>query len=170
MNDHPINQAPMPPKAPSPVFMPKDHTSESVVHSMYDDNFAADFNLPAGILKTKPMAMIMGGVLCVGLILGAMMFGGSESTQQQSGGLQGVVRNIDLDKQYPRCGVAEKGQACILYIMNSSRYDKTGEDFFDEAVRLTTASKYSISMVNTRYAKQIIRPGYIAQIKIPNIR
>lgn len=160
---------PLPPKAPAPVFMPKEHPQEGPQKGLYDDNFAADLNLPATVLKTKTVALVFAVTLLVGVIFGSVMFGGS-SAQQQSTGLQGVVPNMDLDRVWPRCGTVEKGQACVLYLMNNTRYDKTAEDFFDEAVRLMEVSRYSISMVNTRYAKQRINPGYFAQIKIPNVR
>lgn len=163
-------RAPLPPKAPAPVFMPKEHPQEGPQRGLYDDNFAVDLNLPASVLKTKTVALVFGVTLLVGIIFGSIMFGGGSESTPQSAGLQGVVPNMDLDQPWPRCGTVEKGQACILYMMNNTRYDRTAEDFFDEAVRLMEVSRYSISMVNTRYAKQRIGPGYFAQIKIPNIR
>lgn len=163
-------KAPLPPKAPAPVFLPKEHPQETAQKGLYDDNFAADMNLPASVLKTKTIAIIFGVTLVVGMLFGSIMFGSSSNAQQQQPGLQGVVANVDLDRPWPRCGTVEKGQACVLYLMNNTRYDRTAEDFFDEAVRLMEVSRYSISMVNTRYAKQRIGPGYFAQIKIPNVR
>ncbi len=162
---------PVPPKAPTPVFMPKEHPQETPVKGLYDDNFAVDFNLPAKFLTTKIMAMVIGGVLLFGMLLGAVFFGGSsEPAPQKQQGLQGVVPNPDLTRQTPRCGIAEKGQACLLYLMNVSRYDKTAEDFFEDAAAAMGVGTYAVSMVNTRYAKQRIRPGFIAQIKIPDVR
>lgn len=164
---------PVPPKAPTPVFMPKEHPQETPNKGLYDDNFAADLNLPAKFLTTKMMTMILGGTLLFGMIFGAVFFGGSDATPapaQQQGTVNGVVPNVDLTVRLPRCGQAEKGQACVLYVQNTSRYDKTAGDFFDDVVRLMGVSKYSVSMVNTRYAKQRIRPGYIAQIKVPDVR
>lgn len=163
---------PVPPKAPTPVFMPKETPQTStptMERGAYEDNFAADLGLPPSVLKTKVMGIIMAVVLIVGIVFGTLMFGGSDDQQQQVG-LQGVVQNMDMDRPLPRCGMVDKGQACVLYIMNHTRYDRTAEDFFDEAVRLTEVSRYSISMVNTRYAKQRIGPGRFAQIKIPNVR
>lgn len=164
-------KVPLPPKAPAPtpVFMPKERPQEGPQKGLYDDNFAVDLNLPASVLKTKTMAIVFGVTLVIGMLFGSIMFGGSEAPKQQSG-LQGVVANVDLDRPWPRCGTVEKGQACVLYLMNNTRYDRTAEDFFDEAVRLMEVSRYSISMVNTRYAKQRIGPGYFAQIKVPNVR
>lgn len=171
MSENEFKAPPVPPKAPTPVFMPKEHPQENPVKGLYDDNFAAELNLPAKVLTTKVMAGVMFGVLLFGMMLGSIFFGGSVSSgQKQEAGLQGVVRNIDLTERLPRCGIAEKGQACLLYIMNSSKYDKTAEDFFNEVVRLMEVSHYSVSMVNSRYAKQRIKPGYIAQIKVPAVR
>ena len=164
---------PVPPKAPTPVFMPKEHPQEMPTKGLYDDNFAAELNLPAKLLTTKYMTMILGGTLLVGMIFGTALFGGSDTAPvqtQQPGTVNGVVPNSDITTAMPRCGIAEKGQACLLYIQNNSRYDKTAGDFFDEVVRLMGVSKYSVSMVNTRYAKQRIKPGYIAQIKVPDVR
>ena len=164
---------PVPPKAPTPVFMPKEHPQETPTKGLYDDNFAVDWNLPAKFLTSKMMTMILGGTLFVGMILGSALFGGSDAEpvqERRSDTVNGVVQNKDITTRLPRCGNAEKGQACLLYIQNTSRYDKTAGDFFDEVVRLMGVSKYSVSMVNVQYAKQRIRPGYIAQIKVPDIR
>lgn len=171
MTDNQFKAPPVPPKAPTPVFMPKEHPQEGPVKGLYDDNFAADLNLPASLLKTKTMGLIFGGTLLFGMIFGAIFFGGSsEPSKPAQPCIGGVVPNMDIDTPLPRCGTVDKGQACILYLMNNQRYDRTAEDFFDEAVRLMEVSRYSISMVNTRYAKQRISPGYFAQIKIPNVR
>lgn len=136
----------------------------------YSDNFAADLNLPASILRTKTMTIIMVCILLLGLILGAALFGGGSKKAEQPQGLTGIVANPDKTTRMPRCGTVEKGQACLLYIMNHTRYDRIAEDFFDEALKLTEVSKYSISMVNPKYAKRRIPPGYFAEIKIPSVR
>ena len=148
----------------APVEMPQ----EGPQYGLYDDNFAADLNLPAKLLKTKSMAIILGSVFVLGLIFGGSFFSGG--TQQVVQGLSGVVGNPDIEPNTPRCGMVAAGQACILYLMNSSRQDRLAETFFDEAVRLTEVAKYSISMANPQYAKRLIKPGYIAQIKIPDVR
>ncbi|MGN1063277.1 MAG: hypothetical protein ACI4QM_03025, partial [Alphaproteobacteria bacterium] len=122
MTDTEFKAPPVPPKAPTPVFMPKEHPAEIRTKGLYDDNFAADLNLPATVLKTKTMGLIMGGVLLFGIVFGSVFFGGSgDSAQKQSPGLQGVVHNIDMDVMLPRCGMVDRGQACVLYLMNSSR-------------------------------------------------
>lgn len=146
-------------------------TQQAAQRGRYEPNFASDFNLPPSIIQTKGVMLMMACVLFMGLLVGMMMggAGGSQPAQQQ-GGLRGVIRNKDITVKMPRCGLTDPGQACLLYIMNSTRYDKIAEDFFDEAVKLMGVQKYSIQMVNPVYAKDRIPPGYFAEIKIPNVR
>lgn len=128
-----------------------------------------DLNLPLQLLQTKVVAGILGGVLLFGIILGAMMFGGSASPAQNSG-LQGIVRNPEIKQNIPRCGMADRTASCILYIVNASRNDRLAEDFFDEAVKLTGRQKYLLTIENSQYAKTRIAPGYFAQIKVPALK
>lgn len=103
-----------------------------------------------------------------GILLGTVLFAGKQQPATIVNGLTGVVKNPDLaNQQLRRCGEVDKGRACILYLMNHTRYDRMADTFFDEAVRLTEVAKYSIAMVNPQYAKTLIRPGQIAEIKIP---
>lgn len=107
-------------------------------------------------------------IFCIvlGILIGVVFFN-TPAPAPQNAGLQGVVKNPDITTPLKRCGQVEKGQACIFYIFNNTRYDRTVDSFFDEIVRLTEISKYSIAMVNAQYAKTLIRPGYIAEIKLP---
>ena len=171
--DNQFKAPPVPPKAPMPVFMPKEHPQETPAKGLYDDNFAADFNLPAKFLTTKVMTLILGGTLLVGMLFGSALFDGSDAPVSQAlqpDTVNGVVPNADLTTRLPRCGTVDKGQACVLYIQNTTLYDKKAGDFFEEVSRLMGVSQYHVSIVNTRYAKQLIKPGYIAKIKIPEIR
>ena len=122
-------------------------------------------------LLTNPKALGFVAVivfLC-GILVGAMMFGGSSKPQQQTG-LSGVVKNTDIRSRTPRCGQIDKGQACVLYVMNNTRYDKIAENFFETALRLTEVPLFSISMANPKYAKRRIPPGAFAEILIPKVR
>lgn len=145
------------------------NTAQEMERSPYVPNFATDFNLPASVIQTKGILSIFGVTLIIGMIFGSIFFGGSDNAPRPTG-LQGVVRNPDITSEMKRCGLIDKGQACVLYIMNTTRYDKKAEDFFDDAVKLTEIQKFSIQMVNPKYAKTIIPPGRFAQIKIPNVR
>ncbi|MDD4519971.1 MAG: hypothetical protein EOM53_01125 [Alphaproteobacteria bacterium] len=165
--------------APPPPFEKKEIVSENKeelssefpqeekeFYGLYDNNFAADLNLPPKLLETKVMGMILGGIFLFGIVFGSILFGGS-SSPLPSTGLQGVVQNKDIVSGRSRCGIAERGDGCILYLMNSTRREKRGSSFYEEAARLTGVPQYSISMANVQYAETIIRPGYIAKINIP---
>ncbi len=120
------------------------------------------------ISNPKTMGILAVCTLLFGVLLGAMMFSGSSKPAPQ--GLLGVVKNDDIRSKLPRCGRIDRGQACILYIMNSTRYDQIAESFFEEALRLTEVPIYSISMANPKYAKRRIPPGHFAEIHIPKVR
>ena len=119
-------------------------------------------------LNPKSLAFVAVIVFLCGILMGAMMFGGSSKPQVV--GLTGVVKNADIRTRTPRCGQIDKGQACILYVMNNTRYDKIAENFFDTALRLTEVPIFSISMANPKYAKKRIPPGAFAEILIPKVR
>ena len=124
---------------------------------------------PTGVdMNPKTVGVIAMIALFCGLLLGAMFFGGTSKPVQQ--GLIGVVKNTDITQPLRRCGLIDKGQACVLYIVNHTRYDKTVEDYFKQAQDLTGVPLYSIQMANPRYAKRIVRPGYFAEIHIPRVR
>ncbi len=116
----------------------------------------------------KSLAIIVVIALISGLLLGGMLFGSKSSPAPQ--GLLGVVKNTDIRQPLRRCGMIDMGQACVLYIVNHTRYDKTVEDYFKQAEDLTGVPIYSIQMANPKYAKRIIRPGHFAEILIPRLR
>ena len=128
-------------------------------------NFVKDLNLPPRIMETKVMAAVVAGIVLFGMMMGCMMFGGEETRVVQ--GLTDVVINPDIQKNLWRCGQIDPNRECVLYIMNAKTYDRLGSDFFQEAQNITGVPKYSIQMINVRYANVLIRPGYIAQIYIP---
>ncbi len=132
---------------------------------LYDDNFAAQFNLPPVLLTTKVMGAILAGIFFFGIMFGATVFGGK--TQTTTTGLQGVVRNPEVAPGRKRCGIAERTQGCVLFIMNASRRDREARSFYDEAARITGVPSYTIELGNIEYATSIIRPGYLAQINVP---
>ena len=145
---------------PAPVATPAQGTSEEK-----GKNFVKDLNLPPKIMETKVMAAIVASIMVFGMMMGCMMFGGEEKRVVQ--GLTDVVINPDIQKNLWRCGQIDPNRECVLYIMNAKTYDRLGSDFFQEAQNITGVPKYSIQMINVRYANVLIRPGYIAQIYIP---
>ena len=141
--------------------------------SKYVPNFASDYGLPPFIITTKGIVLLFVVTLILGMIFGSSIFG-SSAPKQAPRGLQGVVNNDDISpqtrKNLRRCGLVVRGQECVLYIMNSTRYDKSAKDFFDDAVRLMGIQRYSIDLVNPRYATRLIPPGRFAEIYIPPLR
>lgn len=85
-------------------------------------------------------------------------------------GLQGVVLNAEVPRGRARCGVAERTQGCVLYVMNPQRQDLMGRDFYDLASQLTGRQRFVIETGNMRYSTVKIRPGDIAQINIPPLQ
>lgn len=113
---------------------------------------------------------LFGGIiaLTVGIFIGSIFFGGGDQVVQN--GLQGVVVNPEVPKGRARCGVAEKMQGCVLYVMNPQRQELNGRDFYDLASQLTGRQRFVIETGNMRYSSVKIRPGAIAQLNIPPLQ
>ena len=177
MTEQHFQTPPVPPHAPSfdaskPMTARPDLSgvSHGGVTDLPPDNFAAALKLSPNIYRTKVMALVLGGTVILGMILGALFFGGSSTSQKQAPqGLTGVVPNPDW-RGLPRCGMVSETAPCAVYLVNHTRNDHYAEYFFDEAVKLTNRQKYLITIENPHYAKTRIPPGYIAQIRIPALR
>ncbi len=85
-------------------------------------------------------------------------------------GLQGVVVNSEVPKGRARCGIAERTQGCVLYIMNPQRQELVASDFYDLAAQLTGRQRFIIETGNMRYSNKRIKPGEIAQFNIPPLQ
>ncbi len=165
----PIQPQGMPPQnntgyAPQNAHMPPQPTN-----NLPKQQPARSQAAPEGMFSTKVMLAVGVIALLLGFLFGSMTGGSNTPAPQQAVGLRGVVSNKDITSKMPRCGLVEKGQACLLYIMNSTRYDRIAENFFEEAAKLMGVQVYSIGLVNPKYAKELIKPGYIAEIKIPKL-
>ena len=84
--------------------------------------------------------------------------------------MQGIVVNIEIPKGRPRCGLAQKGQGCVLYVMNAQRREVEGRDFFGVASEILGIPRFQIETANIRYATTRIPPGYIALVNIPPVQ
>ena len=82
-------------------------------------------------------------------------------------GLQGVVVNAEVPRGRARCGVAERTQGCVLYLMNPQRQDMRAKDFYDLASQMTGRQRFMIETGNMRYANTKIKPGDLVQLNIP---
>lgn len=156
------------PRAPLPVFTPESAAGPAPAAAVR--TIAADWGLPPKVLETKFMLIVLGGILLFGMILGNALFGGKSAPSGQQQGLAGVIANRDISAPLERCGRTDRTAPCVMYIMNSSRYDQKAENFFDDVVRLLERSKYAIAIENPQYAQSKIPPGHFAMIKVPAIR
>ena len=84
--------------------------------------------------------------------------------------MPGVVYNMEIPKGRPRCGIAQKGQGCVLYVMNAQRREVDGRDFFSMAADILNIPKFQIETANIRYATVRIPPGYIALLNVPPVQ
>jgi hypothetical protein len=105
--------------------------------------------------------------LLFGIMFAKIFLSGPTTVQN---GLQGVVINSEVPRGRARCGVAEKTQGCVLYIMNPQRQDLNGRDFYDLAAQLTGRQRFMIETGNMRYSSIKIKPGEIAQLNIPPLQ
>lgn len=119
------------------------------------------------LFTKKAIIAVSVGCLFLGMILGKIFL--SSSTVVQSG-LSGVIANPEVPKGRARCGVAEKTQGCVLYLMNPQREDLNARDFYELASQLTGRQRFVIETGNMRYSNVKIAPGEIAQFNIPPLQ
>ena len=180
----PVPETPVPPAVETPVPEQEAPVAEPVA-TPADTSTATNSTANATLNKLQEQKdMVMGkfnalpsnkkqvviaiGVFIIGLLMGAIMFGGSgEPTAPAPKGLQGIVANPDIKEPLKRCGQVEASNPCVLYVMNNYTYEKLAEDFFETAVAVTGRKDRVIRMDNVRYATMRIPAGYFAQIKIP---
>lgn len=121
----------------------------------------------SNMFTKKAITIFSVAALVVGLFMGKMLFGTSTVVRN---GLSGVVANPEVPKGRARCGVAEKTQGCVLYLMNPQRQDLNARDFYDLASQLTGRQRFVIETGNMRYSNVKIAPGEIAQFNIPPLQ
>ncbi|MBQ2811555.1 MAG: hypothetical protein IJF12_05235 [Alphaproteobacteria bacterium] len=119
------------------------------------------------MFDNKKVLIIACVCVLIGLILGNFMFSSKTVVRD---GLQGVIVNPEVPKGRSRCGIAEKTQGCVLYIMNPQRNELNGRDFYDLAAQLTGRQRFVIETGNMRYSTVKIKPGNIAQLNIPPLQ
>ena len=134
----------------------------------YRENMASDLGLPPVFIKTKMLVSLF--LLFFALGCGAGYVGSSFRAKDITGGgsgMRGVDRNSEIPKGRPRCGLAQKGQGCVLYLMNTQRREIEGRDFFESASVMLGVPRFQIETANIRYSTKRIPPGYIALLNIP---
>lgn len=131
-----------------------------------DDDFIVDAEY-AGYVKKN--VLIIASVVCLvlGMFIGKALF---SSRKVEKHGLEGVVINQDVPQGRPRCGLTDKSQACVFYLMNWYKQELNGRDFYKLAAQLTGREEYMIETDNLRYATVKIKPGHFAQLNIPALK
>ena len=119
------------------------------------------------ISENKTSVIIGIAAFVVGMIFAKIFFNQQTIVRD---GLQGVVVNAEVPRGRARCGVAEKTQGCVLYIMNPQRQELVASDFYDLASQLTGRQRFIIETGNMRYSNRKIKPGEIAQFNIPPLQ
>lgn len=141
-----------PPQFVSDSDLISSKTDKSFVNSLYANKFVQISVLIAFI---------------IGFILAKLFFTENKIVTE---GLQGVVANPEVPRGRARCGIAERTQGCVLYIMNPQRQDLNARDFYDLAAQLTGRQRFVIETGNMRYSNVKISPGEIAQFNIPPLQ
>lgn len=140
---------------------------EEEFENPYDKNFASDLGLPPAFIRTPMMLLFFLMFTLVGAGLG-FFYGTMDSRGADE--LPGVVTNVEIPKGRPRCGIAQKGQGCVFYVMNAQRKEMEARDFFGIASDMLQMPKFQIETANIRYATTRIPPGYIALLNIPPLQ
>lgn len=134
---------------------------------LYPQERFIDTLMVDNMFTVKGVTLIAVLMLILGILFAKVIFGGKTVVKD---GLQGVVVNAEVPRGRARCGVAERTQGCVLYIMNPQRRDLQGRDFYDLASQLTGRQRFVVETGNMRYSSVKVRPGDIAQINIPPLQ
>lgn len=121
----------------------------------------------SGYVKKNILVAVSAICLVLGLFIGKTLF---SSQKVEKHGLEGVVINEDVPAGRPRCGLTDKSQACVFYLMNWYKQELNGRDFYKLAAQLTGREDYMIETDNLRYATVKIKPGHFAQLNIPALK
>ena len=160
---------PVVPNTKIEVSEPKDESVSLRGANPYEGTIVEKWGIGPSILQPAHALISILVILFVGILLGAVLFGGDDQSSVQQG-LQGVIPNPEVrGRNIGRCGRVPKTSECIFFIMNASRLDKHAREFYQQVSDLTEVPKYTIELANVEYASYLIRPGYIAQIYVPSI-
>lgn len=129
-----------------------------------EDYYGKDTQDNPAWLNLKVFISSILAVLLLGILVGRLFFSQSSVVHN---GLQGVVVNSEVPRGRARCGIAERTQGCVLYVMNPQRQEMAAKDFYDIASQMTGRQRFMIETGNMRYANSKIKPGEIVQLNIP---
>lgn len=133
-----------------------------------EDDFDDEILLEENRIFNRKILYAVGFVcFLIGVFLGNILF---SSKTVENHGLEGVVVNADVPSGRPRCGLTDKSQACVFYLMNWEKQELNGRDFYKLAAYFTGREEYMIETENLRYATVKIKPGHFAQLNIPALK
>lgn len=133
-----------------------------------DENIEDDYSAAASGYVKKSVVYIAAGIcLLGGLFIGKAFFA---EQKIENYGLEGVVANPEVPAGRPRCGLTDKSQACVFYMLNWYKQELNGRDFYKLAAQLTGREEYMIETENLHYANIKIKPGHFAQLNIPALK
>ena len=138
--------------------------------SIDEDNVRPNWMLyfiQQGLFTKQAIAVASCLAFVFGILVTKLFF--SEQTVV-SEGLQGVVSNPDVPRGRARCGLTERTQGCVLYIMNAQKQEVEARDFYELASNLTGRQRFIIETGNMRYANTKIRPGHFVMLNIPPLQ
>lgn len=174
----PMFQAPLPPEMQQqPSIQENKEVSPSMdsvpqneeIQPSVEQNKKIDIEL----IKSSVITYLwwsLGGCFLIGLLLGNLMGGGTE-VREVVRDVGKVVSNPDITTDLKRCGAQDNvSDSCVFYIQNTKSRDVYANNFFAEAAKQTGRSVYLIEIENPQYLQYMIKPGYLAKIKIPKIR
>ena len=134
------------------------------IEDEFDNDYNNYYQMPSSSTNKKMIIVAAFAAFVVGFFVSRLFFSEQKITRS---GLQGVVVNAEVPHGRARCGMAEPGQGCVLYIMNPQRQELNARDFYDLAAQLTGRQRFVIETGNMRYSNMKIRPGEIGQFNIP---
>ena len=147
---------------PNSNYIPNNHQQTDFTDDYLNDEYPPyDSNVPSWL---NIFAVAVFVCLAMGVLIGKVVFAQSKVVKN---GLQGVVVNSEVPRGRARCGIAERSQGCVLYVMNPQRQDMSAKDFYDIASQMTGRQRFMIETGNMRYANTKIKPGDIVQLNIP---
>ena len=153
-----------PQRNPNPKFLGSDEY-EILPPEIPEEESELDEPVEYPLYANKKVLLIFAFLLLfIGFVVGKLTTSTSRIVRS---GLQGVVVNAEIPRGRVRCGLAERNQGCVLYLMNPQRQELSVKDFYDLAAQLTGRQRFVIETGNMRYANTKIKPGDIAQINIP---
>lgn len=149
-------------------YIPNQSQTPSSPHFIEEEELNAEYGINKGelpaFLNRNMLILLACCLFAFGFLIAKLFFADQKIVRN---GLQGVVMNPEVPQGRARCGIAEKTQGCVLYIMNPQRQELNARDFYDLASQLTGRQRFVIETGNMRYSNVKVRPGDIVQLNIP---